>query len=353
MRLLILLLLASALAGCSSGGDAPAADASSQARAVAPQAAGGTDCAGIHGNPPRPLSNSPTALSDVPFQVLQACMLGGGEVLQWQDNAGEPRKACLYVPDNAAPETPLPLLTFLQGSVIPADSQTLLSFLQFINSSADLSGDPARPGTILLVPYGRDTQHYYPYPDDTGLGWDNWHRNFDRADPQMNLDAAAIDHFIAEVQARGIVDPKRVYMSGWSNGAAMAILYGLNTPGIAATAVYSAHEAFSDIQDPCEQQPFGNNLRPIMTVHNDCDVIGICQTGGEGFRERLAARMPGLEYRGVIIDALQQEVQACQALCASQTIPATVANTGLLRHLTWPYLWTDRLFEFLRERPLP
>jgi len=352
MRLLMPWLLAAALAGCGAGGGG-AADAPAAARAVAPAPATGAGCAGIHGDPPRALTTSPSSVNDLPFQLLQACTAGGGEVLDWTDNEGTPRKACLYVPEGATPQTPLPLLTFLQGSVFSADAQTVLSFLQFVNRSADLTGDPARPGTILLVPYGRDTEHYYPYPDDTGLGWDNWYRNFDRADPAINADVAAIDHFIAAVKARGIVDGRRVYMSGWSNGAAMALLYALNTPGIAATAVYSAPEPFSDVQDPCAQTPFGNNLRPLMTIHNDCDVIGICQTGALGFRERMRSHLPQVEYRSVIIDPLQQEVDACQASCASQEIPATVVSTGLLRHLTWPSLWTDRMFEFLRERPLP
>ncbi|MFP5307897.1 MAG: hypothetical protein ACLGI7_19015, partial [Gammaproteobacteria bacterium] len=98
---------------------------------------------------------------------------------------------------------------------------------------------------------------------------------------------------------------------------------------------------------------FGNNLRPVMTVHNQCDIAGICQTGAEGFRQKMAQHMPGVEYRSVIIDELQAEVESCNAACSYSGDPLELATPGSLRHLTWPYLWNEALFEFLRERPLP
>ena len=75
----------------------------------------------------------------------------------------------------------------------------LLDFLK----TANVSDDPSRPGFILLAPQGRNTTHYYPPPDRTGTGWDNWYRQFN---PQgavtvagktyaENVDAATIDHF--------------------------------------------------------------------------------------------------------------------------------------------------------------
>jgi poly(3-hydroxybutyrate) depolymerase len=319
---------------------------------VAPVAASGPSCDGIYGDPPRALTMSFSANFDLPFELLHLCAARGGEALTWTDPDGTPRQACLHIPAQAAREQPLPLVVFLQGSLFPADPQTFYNAWELLNSTADLTGDPNRPGFILLVPFGRDTQHFYPSPDDTGLGWDNWYRNLDRNDPAMNVDVAAIDHFIRVVKDRGIVDDRRVYMTGWSNGAAMAILYALNTPGIAATAVYSDPDPFADI-DPCAQPPFGNNTRPIMQIHNDCDVIGICQTGGEGFAAKMAAVMPQVEFHSVIIDALQQETAQCNDLCAYDGNPVELLLPGTFRHVMWPYLWNDPMFEFLRRRPLP
>jgi len=320
---------------------------------VAPVAAKGESCDGIHGDPPRALTTSSSAIGDVPFQLLQLCALRGGETLDWTDPDGTPRQACLHVPAQASPQKPLPLIVFLQGSIFPADPQTFYNAWELLNPTADVTSDPSRPGFILLVPFGRDTQHFYPSPDDTGLGWDNWYRNFDRGDPAVNVDVVTIDHFIDAVKEREIVDERRVYMGGWSNGAAMAILYALNTSGIAATAVYSNPDPFADVADPCEQPPFGNNLRPIMMIHNDCDVIGICQTGGEDFGAKITAIMPRLELRSVIIDFFQQEVDRCDDLCAYDGDPLQLLLPGTLRHVTWPYLWNDRMFAFLRDHPLP
>ena len=81
--------------------------------------------------------------------------------------------------------------------------------------TADLSGDPARPGFIVVAPEGRATTHFYPAPDDQGSGWDNWYRQLDRRGRDLvvdgvtyaqNVDAATIDHFIDEVIATGKVD---------------------------------------------------------------------------------------------------------------------------------------------------
>ncbi|SFF32744.1 Esterase PHB depolymerase [Fontimonas thermophila] len=340
------------LAACG-GSDTPAEGSALRGGAVPPVPAQAAGCAGIHGNPPAELTHSPSALPGTLSNLAQYCTLRGGEVLTWSDGDGTPRQACLYVPAQASAQTPLPLVVFLQGSIFPADQQVLVSQYDTLYETADLTGDPNRPGFILLVPQGRDTAHHYPFPDDTGLGWDNWYRNFDRSDPAINRDVQTIDHFIAEVKARGIVDPRRIYMTGWSNGAAMAILYGLNTPGIAATAVYSSPDPFVDIADPCAQPPFGNNLRPIMTVHNDCDIVGICTTGSEGFRERITRTMPQLEYRAAIIDLQQQEVAACDASCTYDGTPVDALSPGAVRHLIWPTQWNARMFQFLRERALP
>jgi predicted esterase len=359
MRKLLWMAPALLLGGCGNnnvGGDSPVQAPVERADAVAPVAATGAGCAGIFGDPPRPPTQSVDGtLAQVYLEAANLCTARGGEVLTWTDAASNARQACLHTPAAASTAHPLPLVTFLHGSLFPGDPQTAtpVSNLEDQVDTADLTGDPARAGFSLLVIEGRDTQHFYPMPDDTGWGWDNWYRNFDRNDPQLNLDAAAIDHFIAAVRARGTVDAKRLYLSGWSNGAAMAILYGLNTPGIAATSVYSPPEPFSDVDDPCAQPPFGDNLRPIMTVHNSCDIIGICITGGEGFRDKVAKVMPGLTLRTAIIDVQQNEVQACDASCAyDASSPASAATPGALLHLRWPTNWTVTMLNFLRDHPL-
>jgi poly(3-hydroxybutyrate) depolymerase len=217
MKPLALIFAAILLAAC---GTDPAADAAAGSlKAVPPQPALGEGCAGIHGNPPMERTTSAQGQIADAWPIEQFCPLRGAELLSWDDPDGTPRRACVHVPAGATSQTPLPLLIFLGGSLFPGDPQTPYNTLEFLAGSADLTGDPARTGFTLLMIEGRDKRHHYPFPDDTAWGFDHWYRNVDRADPALNVDVATIDYFLGVVAERGIVDPRRVYLSGWSNGA--------------------------------------------------------------------------------------------------------------------------------------
>ncbi len=315
-----------------------------------PLAAPGASCDARYGNPPRAEVNSLTGL----LQLTSLCTTLYGESLSFTDANGTPRSACLVSPPGTAPASPRPLLVWLHPSLFPMDS-VLVTDLPARLFTADLSGDATRPGFSLLLVAGRDTEHFYPFPDDTGLGWDNWYRNLDRSSPALNVDVATIDHFIAEVKSRDIVDEKRVYLSGWSNGSAMAQLYGLNTPGIAAAAVYSAPNPFNDSTDPCPQAAFGNNPLAMLHVGNQCDIIGICDSS-EALLDELDRRGLAAPVQGIRVGNLLEEVQGCSAACAAPANPANVGGSsplGAINHLRWPFGYTDRMLNFLRDHPLP
>lgn len=351
-------LLSLGLTGCSGGGDSatPGLASSPTQAAVDSAGPGNTDATGCdvpYGDPPAQLSTLVSgggsgAVEDV-LTVLNQCALVGGETLSWTDRDNEVRNACLFTPPNASISSPLPLLVFLQGSLFPAPPQLILNNWLPLTKTADLSGDPSRPGFILLVPIGRNTHHFYPFPDTYALGFDNWYRNLDRSSPGLNLDVAAIDAFISQVEARGIVDSNRVDMTGWSNGAAMAELYALNTPSIAAAAVYSAPDPYKDVQDPCYQTPFLTTMTPIMDIHNACDIIGTCQTS-TAFHQQLAQLYPNLPQNVVIVDSNKNPVQSCNAACASQTIVGD--PVGNANHVLWPQKQNDAMFTWLRDHPL-
>ncbi len=341
------LLCCAVLAAC--GGNS---SGTGQAAAVppAPTPAPGAKCDLRYGNPPRPETSSANGA----LALVALCTRLYGESLSWTDANSRPRAACLVSPPGTTAVSPRPLLVWLHPSLFPVDS-VLLTDLPGRIVTADLSGDPARPGFSLLLVAGRDSEHFYPFPDDTGLGWDNWYRNLDRSSPTLNVDVAAIDHFIATVRARGTVDPKRVYLSGWSNGSAMAELYGLNTPGIAAAAVYSAPNPFDDSTDPCPQAAFGNNRLALLHVGNQCDVIGICDSS-EALLSELAGRGLAAPVASIRVGNLLEEVQGCSAACAAPSDPSDLfaANQqGTANHLRWPFGYTDRMLNFLRDHPLP
>ena len=228
----------------------------------------------------------------------------------------------------------------------------------------------------MLAPQGRNTAHYYPWPDNRGMGWDNWYRQLSPAgDVKIgktvypeNVDAATIDHFIAEAARSGKVDTRRIYVTGWSNGAAMGLLYALNRPNVAAVAVYSGPDPFGALSDPCPQRPVSgapaNNVEvrthnpraPVMYVHNACDIAGICPNA-----EKLAAelRSAGVDVEDVIVDADGKRVEACLASCGADpngglTLLRNPSGwlLGLHHHGRWPAEWTAAMLKFFREHPL-
>jgi dienelactone hydrolase len=301
---------------------------------------------------------------------------GIGDLLgPWKDGDGMDRYACLYKSKSAGAHIKLPLLVYLHPSQFQAKTITRTDLLDFQDSYV-LSGDPKRPGFTVLAPQGRKNVHHYPVTDRIGSGWDNWYRQLnpagdvkvgDAAYPE-NADAAAIDHFIAQQVATGEVDSDRIYVTGWSNGAAMASLYALNRPGVAAVAVYSAPDPFGAFDDPCAQKPVAaapasiaeirilNSRVPTMHLHNACDVAGICPNG-----EKLAAdlRAVGVKVRDVIIDASGRRVSTCIAYCGAN--PAGDLSIlhhplgyylGLRHHDRWPAEWNRYLLDFLRRNSL-
>ncbi|CAF3718701.1 unnamed protein product [Rotaria sp. Silwood1] len=133
-------------------------------------------------------------------------------------------------------------------------------------------------------------------------------------------------------------------MSGWSNGAAMAVEYALNTPGIAAAAVYSAPDPYQDYHDPCNQTSYPSHFTPVRILYNQCDVINICVTG-MAFINGLKNRYPTeLIAEGIIIDSLYQITSTCNPLCTSEL------GLGLIQHSRWPTSLNDKIFfDFFRQ----
>lgn len=297
----------------------------------------------------------------------------GTTIGPWKDADGTARYACLYKPPTASTSKPLPLIVYLHPSLANAESvHSFTNLLDFLKT-ANVSDNPSRPGFILLAPQGRNTSHYYPPPDHTGSGWDNWYRQLNPAGPVKaagktyaeNVDAATIDHFIAAVEATGQVDRNRVYVTGWSNGGAMAYLYGLNRPEIAAVGVYSAPNPFRLRPDPCPQEPVVgapaddhqiqvvNPKIPTYQVHNSCDIGGICPNA-----LMLEKQLTGLggSVSDTIIDRNQRATPECSAICGSDSDGGVhnpfAAMVGMAHHLRWPRPWTAAMLDFFRRHPL-
>ena len=333
------------------------------------------------GSAPRPLNTAENALFQPP------CRGGGVSLSDFVDAEGTTRLACLYTPAAATQSHPLPLVVFIHPSVVGPDITSALSGIRGDLDTADLTGDPASPGFLLLEPAGRVVDdRYYPFPDNADSpGWDNWDRQMwpggtrtvnGTAYPE-NVDATSFDHYIAEVVASNLVDPSRIYLMGWSNGSSMGVLYALNRPNIAAAAVYSAPDPFHAFNDPCPQtaitgtpsddtsiQVFNPGV-PIYHVHNDCDIAGLCPNSEYLSQSLLSANVDPISDQ--IITATQQSTGTCLATCGTNpyadygsltdpfgylgNLPGFVAGT--VNHMRWPSDWTSTMYAFLRNHPKP
>ncbi|MDR3417943.1 MAG: hypothetical protein P4L83_17355 [Nevskia sp.] len=319
---------------------------------AAPPSNGSQACT-AYGDPPRPTvaSSEDGTLNAMLDTVLNACAIMAGEVLDWTDANGTPRQACLVAPRWASTARPLPLLVWLHPTLVAQDAILVTGLPQLVRSG-NLSGNPLHPGFILLLPAARDIEQFLPAPLNAGIGWDHWYRNLDRSSPDLNVDVAAIDHFVQVTEQRGIVDPKRVYVSGWSEGADMATLYGLNTPGVAATAVYSTITPFADPADPCPGPAFASNsTRPYYLMVRECDTGDACPAGQE-FLDQLRSGVLAPELvHGVILNSGTRPVTVCNRLCTGNSPLAQVLSQQ--QHTHWPLQWNNELFAFLRDNPEP
>lgn len=301
---------------------------------------------------------------------------GAGKLIgPWKDADRIDRYACLYEPKSTGANRKLPMIVYLHPSVLSAGWITLTNILD-LQDSVSLTDDPKNVGYIVLAPEGRKTAHYYPFPDNKGIGWDNWYRQLNPAGDvkigdttwRENADAATIDHFIAAQLATGKVDVARIYVSGWSNGAAMGYLYALNRPNIAAAAVYSAPSPFGAFDDRCRQQPVagppGNNKQiqifnpaaRTMHIHNSCDIGGICPNGEQLAGELTAA---GVFVDDVILDNHRRRVYSCTSSCGTDPNAGTYSTASIMgsvigfgNHVRWPKEWTTAMLEFFRRHPL-
>jgi predicted esterase len=292
-----------------------------------------------------PFGDAPATLLSSSAPTCGAYNLGnykGTLIGPIKDSDNTKRYACVYQPASASVTKKLPLVVWIHPSLANADSVYQSTNLNFYLSSANVSGDPSKPGFILLAIQGRNTTHHYPASDQQGLGWDNWYRQFNPAGDEVvngvsykeNVDAATIDAFISIEEATNKVDTNRIFLTGWSNGAAMSFIYGLNRPKIAALAVYSAPNPFQALGDPCPQVPVSttptdnkhvqvfNTAVATYHVHNDCDIAGICPNG-EFLRTELQSL--GISIKDQIINSLMLADADCEAACGTDPNGSTIS----------------------------
>lgn len=267
-----------------------------------------------------------------------------GKVLSF-DQAGVTRYACLNAPERAAAgPSKWPMIVYLHGSMTTPNSLYRSGHALFASSrDYALSTRADTKGFILLAPEGRRAKAWASDGPHTGTGfhWDEWQR-----DPAKNLDVQAIDHFIDQAVATGLVDEKQIYVFGWSNGADMAVLYGAwRSNRVAAVGQYAGTDPWQ--RTPCPvAMPSGRQV-PLVLLRNMCDALAKCDDTSRWSETLQTQNWPlrrvDLTFSGKAAGPDAQCVRSCGKA------------RGLYEHIRWPQkaVLENEMLEFFKAHPLP
>ena len=202
-------------------------------------------------------------------RVLGRPACRGSQVMEWKDAEGAPRYACAFTPPGVETRAPLPLVVLFPDAEDDPTAVDKKTTLRKLGASFSLSGDPSHQGFVVLAVQGRHIQrgkHGAMFDTDyTGPG---------------NVDVAAVDHFIGEIAARGLVDARRVYTLGASYGGQMAATYAMMRPDrIAAFGAYAA-DAPRAVWSCAGPPP------PGIIVYRACDGFFSCESVERWLRAR-------------------------------------------------------------------
>ena len=220
-------------------------------------------------------------------------------------------------------------------------SPALVAFLPGTGGTAEwtahetrLPAFAAREGFVLIVP-----EALRPRPDQPPKFLTNpprWNDGSPAANPDLQTDADDLDFLslvLADAVQRTHADPRRIYLTGFSNGAGMAFRFAAERPGrVAAVAPVAGHCWASPepavrpvptlfivgTRDPLVpyrggtvELPWGNKLihRPpvVGTLErwaaiNSCSIPSILEGEAAGVRDEV---FPGpVEFRSLTVDGL-------------------------------------------------
>jgi poly(3-hydroxybutyrate) depolymerase len=193
----------------------------------------------------------------------------GAQVVEWKDGEGSPRYACIVAPPGVETRAPLPLVIFFHDPEDDPSAVHKKTNLPKLGATFDLSSDPAHTGFIVLAPQGRAIRH-----GKRGAAFDTDYTGAD------NVDVAAVDHFVADLDAKGLVDHRRIYTLGASYGGHMAATYAMmradKVAAFAAFATDAPHAVWS-----CAGPP-----PPGMVIYRACDGFFSCDSVERWLRAR-------------------------------------------------------------------
>lgn len=193
----------------------------------------------------------------------------GAHVVEWKDAEGSPRYACIVAPPGVETRAPLPLVIFFHDEQDDPSSVHKKTHLPKLAATYNLTGDPAHTGFIVLAPQGRRLKN-----GKRGSVFDT-----DYTGPD-NVDAATVDHFVAELDKKGLVDHRRIYTLGASLGGHMAATYAMMRADRVAAFAAFATDAPRAVWS-CPGPP-----PPALVLYRACDGFISCESVERWLRAR-------------------------------------------------------------------
>lgn len=167
---------------------------------------------------------------------------------------GVKRTALVHVPPQAAGKgaRKLPLVIFLHGAGGSANQAM---------RQTNLTGLADRAGFLAVFPEGLGPEG--------GQTWNAWMCCGFARDTKVD-DVGFLDALISRLKSDGfsgpMIDGRRIYLAGFSNGAMLASRFALERPGVAAAIAVVSGTL------PCDLDPPGAPL-PVLIVHGDQDKV--------------------------------------------------------------------------------
>jgi poly(3-hydroxybutyrate) depolymerase len=324
---------------------------------------------GIVGITPTVLSNPLTVPTCSTSDATRPFYDDGPPQLWTDPVTGEQRAACVYVPPTATQQNKLPIVVYLHGAGGSASAVYDRTSLREKALTTNLTTDLGRRGFFLVANQGRNLVGENGNP--AAARHDMYYRNL-----ANHPDVRAIDKLIDDLVATGTADPKRIYVTGWSNGAFFGQLYGLlrhaaPTNGgnrIASVVAFDGadpYQAPSDGAVGCALTPYPKSSLPVMLIHRACSIVP-CNAA----QKAALVAPPGFDV-SAWESTLQLSIQSSDVenvmvgvdgKLAAQCTPAGLCSklTATKQHILWPDGFIDggtdfepRMLGYMRTHPLP
>lgn len=286
------------------------------------------------------------------------------------------RYYCEFISQSQDKKIKRPLVIFVHGSGGYGGSMYDSTSLRTKAPSFNLTDDPDKQGFNLIALQSRNLHWPTKDPQD-GAKFDSYHRNF-----ATNPDVEYLDKVIDKAVASGSVDPARIYLMGWSNGARFTAFYGLTrhqkptSAGnrIAAVANFSGGDPYKNIQQnyipSCEIKKYPVSKLPLYMISRTCDGVACNEKQAAKFKKENKNITPG-NVAETWVNTLKNKIKDPNVLWqkinyyskpAKNCTPAFLCSSliALRNHFFWPdgyedktgIDWEPEMLKFLKKHPL-